>query len=263
MQYIIDRYLPAYVERACEKRNVQFTSYSDDWILKMQKLTVTHWVHGYNFSCNSAAAAANASDKVATHLILSHASIPSVMHILVRSVTGMNTLLKIDDAFKESPVVIKPLNGSGGLHVNLFEDFKSALKYIDSQSQPEWAMSPFINIEKEIRLIYLDNELLLAYEKQNPFIKNGLKLYNLSYGAIAYTLAEEYIDLDIMNLSRRAIGEMGLALAAVDVVIDKNNDVSILEINSGFSLERYARQSEANNNKVIDIYDKIIENMFS
>lgn len=261
-KYVTDRLLPSYVAAACKKRGISYKSYSGDWILRLHKNTLTHWVYGYSFSCNSATAAANTSDKVATHLILSDNNLPSVAHILARTVTGTSLSSEDVKQLGNLPVVIKPLHGTGGLDVMLFVNIQKAASFITASSQPSWAISPFIEIEKEVRVVILEKEVLLMYEKQQPFVRQGLKLFNLSHGAKAFTLEADATAAPIIALAKETMLALNLTLGAIDIVIDEQGKMRILEVNSGFSLERYARQSSENNNRAMNFYDTIVDYLF-
>ncbi|PLS81351.1 hypothetical protein CYG49_02365 [Candidatus Saccharibacteria bacterium] len=261
--YISDRMLPDAIRSACDKRGITVTSFSDDWILKLQKDQQEEWIHVYSFSCNNAAAAANASDKVATSVILESAALPIVPHVTARTyISRARRTPDIKAIANNGPVVIKPIHGHGAQDVARYDDIDEALTFINASSIPAWAISPFLDLTKELRIILFDDEPLLAYEKTNPVIDDGLRLFNLSQGATAVTVDLNSLDPAILDLAKRAISTIGLRLAAVDIVFDKESEPFILEINTGFSLEHYARQSADNKKRAYKIYDSVIGKIF-
>lgn len=262
--YITDRMLPGAVRKACAKRGITVTSYSDDWVLRLQNEARTEWIHVYNFSCNNSAVASNAADKVATYEILRGANLRAVPHITASTyVTKAKKTTVMNDYFASSPIVAKPLHGHGGLDLHLAADLDAAIDFVNDSPIHAWALSPYLEITKEIRVVVFADEILLSYEKTNPYTHGGLKLFNLSHGAIALTYTEDQLSEELKTLALKAVKAMGMTLAAVDIIIDEANGSSILEINSGFSLEHYSLQSEKNRQRAETIYDTIVGKIFA
>lgn len=263
-EYIRNRLLPDAVRLACQRQDIDCASFSDDWVLQLAKGHRTEWIFGYKFSINNSAVSHLAQDKVATYEVLRAAGLSAVPHMLVRSVAGEPIAAsRFEHRFDGKDVVVKPLIGTGGRGVQRYATTQAALAYIGESSEPSWAMSPYLDIISETRLVVLEGTLLLAYEKQQPELRGGLKLYNLSHGAVAVDIAEADVQLSLRSLAVRTCSALGLRLAAVDIITTAQNEQLVLEVNDGFSMEYYARQSAGCKKRSIQLYDTIITRMFS
>ena len=258
--YIQDRILPEMVKAVCAAHDIRCTLVSNDWVARLEKADTVRWVFGYKFDVNGSAAASVAQDKVATYLVLREAGLACVPHILAR--TGLLDMITPQDAgaalANDRPVVIKPLTGTGGRGAERCDDIQTALAKIAANTEPAWALSPYLDLTSERRVIVLDGQVLLAYEKRNPIIQNGLKLYNLGKGAVA-----DDIELDDATraMALAACKALGLRLGAVDIVTTSGGEQLVIEVNDGMMMESYARQSPQNARKAESIYEAIITSM--
>jgi len=251
-EYVANRLMVASIKDICERRGIDFTTLSDDWLLELSKDGTTKRVLGYNFSVNDAVAAGIAKDKVATHILLNHSGVPSVPHVLLRP--------KVSDEQKQAielwdKIVVKPLDGSGGHGVRLFTDAEEAIQWIESTDIPAWAAAPWMDIVREIRLVLLDQKPLIVYEKQAVMV-DGLKMFNLGLGAEP---KDSTPDDDLLELAARAQKALGLRLSAVDVIETTDGKRQVLEINSGFMMEHYMRFSPEYERRGIEAYERIID----
>lgn len=255
-EYITRRQMVGIVEDICARRGIKFTSLSDDWLLELTSGEKTRRILGYKFSLNDAVASSIAGDKVATHLLLERAGLPSVRHVLLRP--------KVTEEQKQplrewAEIVVKPLDGSGGYGVRRFTDVEAAVDWIESTDHPAWAASPFVDIKREIRLVLLDGEPLIAYEKQ-PVVVEGLKMFNLGLGARPSDINPSS---ELLALAARAQAALGLRLSAVDVIESVDGEYSVLEVNSGFMMEHYIRHSDEYKEQAARAYEKIIDAVFA
>lgn len=259
-EFIIDRLLPEFVRTACERQGITFQSFSDDWVLRLQRSSQARWVLGYKFDLNSAAASGVAQDKVAAYQVLSANNIPVLPHFLVRSVASQPLPVhELRQVFASRPVVIKPLTGTGGRGVQKCDSVAIALEQIAADPEPAWAISLYVDVAAEYRLIVLDGEVLLAYEKTKPTERDGLKLFNLGTGAVAQDITASDT---IQNIALEATRTLNLRLAAVDI-IKTDQAFEILEVNDGMMMENYARQSTDHRARAARIYDRIVTAMFA
>lgn len=262
-EYITNRLLPQFVAAAAYKHGYAFHSYSDNWVLRLSHGRDVRWIFGYQFDLNSAAVSAVVQDKVATHLVLKYALIPSVPHILVRSAAAEPVSIKNLEHQFSNEFVLKPLDGSGGRGVQIVADATTAVRTIDASNDTAWAASPLLQIEAEYRVIVLDNEVLISYAKTDPIVRGGLKLYNLGLGAKATDITDDELPSEIVALAKRACGALQLRLTSVDIVRLDSGKLAVLEINDGIMMENYARQSELNKKRAIQIYDTIVQKLFT
>lgn len=258
-EFIVDRLLPKIVREICEKRAIAVRSYSDDWVLRLEKDEVVKWIVGYVMDINSSGAVQISSDKVACYQVLATENIPCFEHYLARS-RAMEKFLSrnltmFDDAI---PVVAKPLSSSSGLGVMPCQNIAAAKTYIMNQPTGDWAISPRYDITREMRYFMLDGKALLVYEKTKPSDNHGLPMFNLGQGAIAQMIQP---DETLASLAASAQDSIGLRLCAVDIAELEGGTHKIVEVNSGFMMEHFARQSDEYYQLAYDLYEKIIVTM--
>lgn len=250
-EYISHRLMIEIIRDICAERGIAFRILSDDWIVEMTKGGVTKRAIGYMFSLNDAVAASIAKDKVATHVLLEEADVPSVPHALLRTKVSERQKQAIE---KWDKIIVKPLEGTGGHNVKLVRGVEEAVDWIESTEITAWAAAPFVDIKREIRCILLDQKPLVVFEKAAVMI-DGLKMFNLGQGAIPKDIVPT---TELLELAARGQAALGLRLSAVDIIETMNGDYQILEINGGFMMEHYARYSLENRNRVVEAYNKIV-----
>ena len=113
---IYNRTIVETVRRAAERHGIAYTTYSDDWIIVLEKNGRRHIICGYAFGINTDAASSLADDKVATYQLLEAAGLPAIPHYLLSTVVdpGVDTSMLSALLSEHSDLVIKPLKGSRG-----------------------------------------------------------------------------------------------------------------------------------------------------
>ena len=258
------RNLHSLVQDACDRRGIEVAAYSDGWVLELKKNTEIHRIVGAQFDFNDQAAVAIACDKVAASVLFEQAGIPHIPHYLLQSIGAptMNHEL-LSGMLQTAPVVIKPLKGSRGEFVSKVHTAEAAVDLLAQGHETAWAVSPFVDIAAEIRLIVLNGEVCVAYKKINPPIINELKVFNLNKGATAEQIKQENINPEYRKLAISAMHTIGLKFGAVDLVIPvDSSEVSVLEINAAFSLAHYQKTNTATAHEVAVLYDRVVAELF-
>jgi ribosomal protein S6--L-glutamate ligase len=262
-QYILDRFLPDFVARAAEARGACVEVMSDGWVIRLEGEHRRRWVVGYQFDLNTTAASAVAQDKVATYLALTRAGLAAVPHVLVRSTPHEPDIATHLRGAVNGPLVIKPLDGTGGRGVHKAADVAEAVAFIQERDEVAWAASPWYDIVAEYRAVVLDGEVLLAYEKTEPVELHNLRFYNLGMGAVAQDIASQAQREAVVVMALQACVQLGLRLAAVDIVRLATGELLVLEVNDGIMMENYARQSPEYKKRAADVYDAIVGAMLA
>lgn len=234
---------------------IRFQTFSDDWVLELERAGEVHRMIGYQFDLNNAASAHIAQDKVAAYQVMISRDIPAAAHFLLRTKAGDVQWRTVEWA---DGVVVKPLLGTGGHGVKLFYSEEDAKREVNESGIDAWAASPLLDAGREVRLILLDDQLLLSYQKQ-PVVRDGLKFFNLSQGA---TPAPYDPEPKVRQLAQAAQQALGLRICAVDLLQLNNGEWIVLEINSGFMMENYARVSPENKQRTVDLYRQIVNRLF-
>lgn len=254
-QYILDRWMVAALRDICREKNISFDSYSDDWLIELSDRSNRHRIIGYKFDLNTSVASTIAGDKVAAYQMLQKSNIPAVEHRLIRTKAGdypdwKNGLSKI---------VVKPLDGTSGHGVALLENTAKVDAYITSRPTiAAWAVSAYQEIKTERRLIILDGQVICSYEKI-PVNINDLAMFNLGLGAIP---SVNEAPAETIELAVRATSEIGLRLAAVDVIA-VNDTYKILEVNDGIMMENFMRHSDQYKQIGFQTYRHIVDAQFA
>ncbi len=255
-EFIKDRWIVAMLRDIARSRGIGFRSWSGDWIVELRKDDQVRRVIGYRFGLNDSAAANISQDKVATYTILAAHGIPAVRHELVRTkVSPANR-----QAFSDwQTIILKPLVGTSGHGISKFATVDEAVRYVEHSAIQAWAAAPYIDIESETRIVLLDGECLLSYKKESVAI-NGLKMFNLGLGARAVDIVPGDA---LLQLARDAQSTLGLRLCAVDIITVADGTQQVLEVNDAIMVENYARQSDANRQRAVAVYDKIVDRLFT
>ncbi len=259
-----NRVLVEAIKVACREQGITCTFLSDDWVIRLKKGNVSHFVYGYGLDVNSQASANIAIDKVATYELLKEAQIDAVPHYLLSSPSQPEiSSSSLDELLiKHKSLVIKPNLGSRGEMVARVDSVNKAIEFTKDTGVVSWAVSPYLDIKNELRLVVLNGAVMLAYEKINPQFINNLAMFNLSLGAGSKELKLADISYDLKSVAVKAMEAIGLKFGAVDIVLDEQKSACVLEVNSGFSLEHYAKSSVTAKAQVIELYKKAVETLF-
>ena len=257
-----ERLLQRLISSACLARDIELRVLSDGWLLEMRKDHQVHRVLGTDFGLNTQVSAAIAKDKVATSIILERAGIRHIKHELLSSHGHIVNESELESAVTHWPAVLKPLEGSHGTHVFRVDSAKQIIDIISSV-ESSWALSTYVDVQSEIRLVLVDGDIRLAHLKQAPVIRNGLKLFNLHAGATAVPVSADELPGEVVRLALSAMTALDLRMAAVDIVTTSSGERFVLEVNAAFSLNRFAATNERAYAMTADFYDQLSDQIFS
>lgn len=175
-----ERVLVSLLSEIAAEQGILLTSFSQDWIIRLEKGTTARHVFGYNFELNSATAQLLASDKSAISDLLLYKGIPRVEHCLFLhpklagyvSSRGnwpeMLTFAKLHGY----PLVCKPNTGTGGEDVTRVDTAAELEQTVASLFNVHRAicLSPFLDIDQEYRALMLDEQCELLYAKRRPHV---------------------------------------------------------------------------------------------
>jgi glutathione synthase/RimK-type ligase-like ATP-grasp enzyme len=175
-----ERVLVSLLREIAAEQKIQLTSFSQDWILRLEKAGRARHIMGYNFELNSATAELIAGDKAAISDLLANQNIPRVEHklFLHPRLAGYvseqgNFANMLAYAHEHGfPLVVKPNQGTGGEDVtrvdNVAEMEQAAMALF--QGHRAICLSPYLEIEQEYRALMLDDECELLYAKRRPHV---------------------------------------------------------------------------------------------
>lgn len=278
------------IDVICREENIELRSFSDDWAHKLTRDGQDAFITGYQFSLNPASSKELAQDKALTYSVLTDAGVPAAVHEFLPSFT--------EESEKDFPyaaiyeactkgcgeAVLKDNYGTGGNKVFRISDRETYVKTLKKIWEGSYAasLSPFYEIDEEIRVVVLDGEgrlflrkdrqavigngrdtfetLVLADPKKAENIgvipkkelsrvpADGEKVYlnwkhNLGQGATGVVVTDEKLKEELSGIARRAQKALGLRFCSVDIV-KVNGEYMVLEVNGGVMMEHFAGQNE-------------------
>jgi len=234
------------IKKYCRARDIAVDVRSDGWLIVMQRGSKRRVAFGYDIGLNSAIAHRLANDKSATAEMLALSGIACVPHHLFLSPaldkrsSPSGAWQRMRDILAKYPegIVVKPNEGTSGRCVIPVKDeagLEQAAKEIFS-AHPSLAISPYVAIEDEIRVIQLDEIALAVYSKQRARDWR----HNLDFGARPILLEQGDARAASVAIAIEAAKAIDIRFASIDVV-RVGGRWQVLEINSGMMMEALGR----------------------
>jgi glutathione synthase/RimK-type ligase-like ATP-grasp enzyme len=187
------------IKKYCAAHGIGIEIRAQGWLVIMQRGARRHLAFGYDVGLNSAVAHRIANDKAATAEVLQAGGVACVPHTLflnpkmneyIPPQRSWETMLAL---LRQTPngVVVKPNEGTSGdsvFKVSTEPDLELAVQRIFSSSLG-LAVSPYLDIENEVRVVLIDDQPLVVYSKDRPSIVGDGK-HSLLELALAATPAE-------------------------------------------------------------------------
>ncbi len=293
------------IKEICAEEDIKVTSISNDWGLVLEKDKKIKYILGYHFPLNDQAIGNIMDDKYALYELCKNFNIPIIEHQILwspKNSYGKNTSKLLEEYFNlyNHDVVLKPNIGSQGKDVYHITNYKELKKISESLFDAHFSISicPFYNIAHEYRIIVLDNEPLLAFEKIKPtvvgdgkkkikelllefnpyyFSKINLEKYNrilkknevfdydfrfnLNKGATARLITSSQLKKDLENFAINITQKLKIRFSSIDIII-YNNTMLLMEINAGVCIELVTNFIPNGKNIAKSIYKKAILKMF-
>jgi len=168
------------VQKYCAEHAIAVETRSQGWLMVMQKGPRRHLAYGYDLGLNSAVTHRIANDKAATAELLEMNGIACVPHAFFPSpalseyVPPHGSWDAMLGHLTQSPggIVVKPNEGTSGNLVFKVLDrpaLERAVSEIFSLNL-NLAISPYLEIKNEVRVILVDDLPLIVYGKSRPSI---------------------------------------------------------------------------------------------
>jgi glutathione synthase/RimK-type ligase-like ATP-grasp enzyme len=232
--------------RYCRARGIACEAKSQGWLIVMQRGDRRHFAFGYDIGLNSATAHRIANDKSATAEVLQAFGVPCIPHTLFLSpklgghIPANGSREAMLGLLKAHPngLVVKPNEGTSGrfvFRVTNDAELDHAMREIFA-SHLGLSISPFVEIEKEVRVILLDGEARVVYSKER--ISDWR--HNLDFGARPILLERGETREACIAMARDAAKAIRIRFASVDIISVAGRWM-VLEINSGVMMEVLGR----------------------
>jgi glutathione synthase/RimK-type ligase-like ATP-grasp enzyme len=234
------------ITKYCASRGIACEVRSQGWLIIMQRGDARHFALGYDLGLNSAISHRIASDKAATSDILAMSGIPCIAHaqfsnpVLTDYAPASGLGEAMCELLRQHPqgVVVKPNEGTSGKLV--FKVTREA--ELDRVAQEIFAthlslaISPWVEIEEEVRVVLIDDAALAVYAKE----RGADWRHNLDLGARPIVLPTGPTRDVCVALASAAAQAIGIRFASVDIV-RTSGEWKVLEINSGVMMEALGR----------------------
>jgi glutathione synthase/RimK-type ligase-like ATP-grasp enzyme len=232
------------VRRYCAEHGIVLDIRADGWLLLLDHPCAgRRLIFGYDVGLNSAVAHRLASDKAATAELLALSDIPCVPHLLVMRppFTADGTWAAIPALLDAHPagLVVKPNEGTSGRHITRVSDRRELERSVQAlfARDADVAISPFVDIAQEVRVVLLDGMPLVVYEKQRRLSEWR---HNLDAGATPILLDSGTARESCGALAAKAAQAIGVRFASIDLVC-VDGGWQVLEINSGVVMEAFGK----------------------
>ena len=294
------------IEEICIEENIDYKLISKEWVMVLSKNNIIKYIFGYKFSLNNHAIGNIVDDKYALYELCKIKNLPIIEHNILFSPNnnlGYNSNSLIEKYFLKynEDVVVKPNNGTEGENVYHIKNKEELLNITNNLFKTNYSISicPFYNIEKEYRVVVLNGEVELIYEKNKPIVigdgkksikellidlnpyyfknikfnkdyerilsKNESFMYdwrfNLSKGATAKLVKDKDLYNKLSEIAVNICNKIDVNFVTVDI-IKSNNDYYLMEINSGVHIEKVSNFIDKDFKIAKKIYKKAILEMF-
>ena len=168
------------VQKYCADNGIAVETRSQGWLMVMQKGPRRHLAYGYDMGLNSAVTHRIANDKAATAELLEMDGIACVPHAFFpgpalseyASATGSWQAMLAHLTQNPDGIVVKPNEGTSGnlvFKVLTKPSLELAVNEIFSLNL-NLAISPYLEIKNEVRVILVDTLPVIVYSKSRPSI---------------------------------------------------------------------------------------------
>jgi glutathione synthase/RimK-type ligase-like ATP-grasp enzyme len=168
------------VRKYCQRHGIAMEMKSHGWLIVMQRGSQRRLAFGYDLGLNSSVTHRVANDKAATAEVLELSGVPCVPHTLflkpelnayVPPVGSWEAMLGL---LHENPggIVVKPNEGTSGqfvFKVTAKPKLELAVHKIFARNLSV-AISPFLDIEDEVRVVLMDDQPIVVYSKRRPSV---------------------------------------------------------------------------------------------
>ena len=297
----------------CEEKQIEQKEISYGWIRELKKDNKAHYIMRYQFDLNSEIAYNIAGDKFATYEVLKSNNIPTIEHRMIFSPetrSGYYENKFIDEAKEllinnNNKVVIKANNSCQGKDVFICvteEEIEIVVTKLFEEKNDTLSACPYLDIDFEYRVVYLDGEILFVYKKRKPYVtgngkntirelidlkfKDQIKVdlcrkvnldmipedgeevtiswkHNLNNGAEPIVIDETDEFLkEVKSVAVKAGNAVNIKFATIDVAVTHDKKVLVMEINASVCMNKFSEIVPGGFDIAKNVYAKAVDKMF-
>lgn len=287
------------IKEICKELNIDYKTISKDWITILEKAEKVHYIVGYKFDLNGNGISRIMDDKYAFYELVKLYNFPIIEHNIIFKNYDKKEIETLFCKYNKE-VVIKINTGTCGKDVYKINKIEELFKLLDDLLNNNFSLSlcPYVNIKNEYRVILLDDEVLLTYGKIKPVVygdgKRSIKdlliefnpyffnkidnlpqkilktnefyeyswKFNLSQGAMPFLEVDDKIKKKIIKEGLKIAKKLNLRFCSLDFVIDDNDNLLLMEANSGVMMDNFIKIIPNGRDIAKDIYRKAINKMY-
>ena len=285
------------IKEICKEENIELNIYQGNWLKELRKGNITKYIVGYKFSLNNQGISLVVDDKGLFYDVIKD-KLPIIIHHVLFNNYDSDEVLNLFHKYNNK-VIVKGNIGTCGKEVYKITNEKRLFNIIDRLFENQYSISlcPYYDIDKEYRLIVLNNEVKLIYSKENPIvIGDGIKTikellldfnstyysnnqvnnpdyvpkldekviieyrFNLSNGARVNKNIDNELKDKLIKLAKEVINYTNLSFGSIDIIKTNDNELLLMEANSGVMMNNYLKQT-GDYETVYNIYRDAIINM--
>jgi len=257
------------INEICKEKGIRVEYLSQRYILRLTNNETARHIFGPYWDLNSAAADRLACDKSGCYTVLNNCGVSAIEHKLFFNPLQRAYLLAYEGTMQNalayfetnnSQVVVKPNQGAQGRDVYFCESPKAlehAMQTIFT-TDPDAALCPYHAIYTEYRVFYLMGRIYYIYGKT----KGDSWKHNLAQGAKAFEINDGSLRTQLSKLAIYAAKSININFATIDIASLENNELRVMEINSGVQAQLLLEQLPHRLKLIKGIYADAIEEMF-
>lgn len=287
------------IKEICNELNIDYKTISKDWITILEKDEKVHYIVGYKFDLNGNGISRIMDDKYAFYELVKLYKFPIIEHNIIFKNYDKKEVETLFCKYNKE-VVIKINTGTCGKDVYKVNKIEELFKLLDDLLNNNFSLSlcPYVNIKNEYRVILLDDEVLLTYGKIKPVVygdgKKSIKdlliefnpyyfnkidnlpkkilktnefyeyswKFNLYQGAMPFLEIDDKIKKKIIKEGLKIAKKLNLRFCSLDFVIDDNDNLLLMEANSGVMMDNFIKIIPNGMDIAKDIYRKVINKMY-
>lgn len=289
------------IKKIGEELDIEVTLLSDNWTKVLEKDNKTHYITGYQFDLNDHGIGNIMDDKGLFYDLLKYKKLPIIEQYVIFHDYDKELIRDYFNKH-DREIIVKGNISNAGKEVFKINNEKELFIVIDKLLLKQYSLSlcPYYHIKNEYRVVILNNEVRLVFGKIKPFVigngKSTLKelainyndyyknhldkinnldyipeqdekvelsfKFNLSSGGKTFTDIPIELKTKIINLALKVANELNITFASIDIIHTDNNELLVLEANSGVTLNKYILQNDGYD-IAYGIYRDAIKMMFN
>ncbi len=289
------------IDNICKELNIKVTHLSENWTTVLEKNNKIHYITEYHFDLNNHGIGNIMDDKGLFYDLLKYKNIPIIEQKVIFKDYLKDDVLNYFHSNNDE-IIIKANISGAGKEVFKIDNQYDLFLIIDKLFLKHYSISlcPYYDIKNEYRVIVLNNAIKLLYGKIKPYVmgdgintvqelafqyddyyKNHPNIitnpmyipninekveinfkFNLSSGGKTFLDIEKNLKDEITSLALSVSKNLNIIFASIDIINTKNDELLVMEANSGVTLNKFIKQNINGYDIAYNIYKDAIKLMF-